>query len=73
MVQGLYGTNECMRTCSHCIGTVTYTEGIIMTTGRSGAHVQGPLPGVSAALLSPLVFLQPCVESPRCVLTTAET
>ena len=70
VVQSLYGTNECMRTCSHGIDTVTYTKGVIMMTARAGAHVQGPLPGVSAALLSLLVFLQPCVESPRCVLRT---
>ena len=44
-----------------------------MMAARSGANVQGPLPGVSAALLSLSVFLQPCVESPRCVLTTADT
>ena len=68
VVQSLYGTNECMRTCPHCIDTVTCTEGIIMMTARSGAHVQGPLRGVSAALLSRLVCSQPCVESPRWVL-----
>ena len=72
VVQSLYGTNECMRACAHCIDTVTYTKCIIMMTARSGAHVQGPLPGVLAALLSLSVFLQPCVESPRCELTTAE-
>ena len=55
VVQSLYGTDECLRTCSHCIDTVTYTTSKGMMTARSGARVQGPLPGVSAALLLLLV------------------
>ena len=46
VVQSLYGTKKCMRTCSHCIATLAYTKGIIMMTARSRARVQGPLPGV---------------------------
>ena len=45
-----------MGTCSHCIDTLTYTKGVM--TGRSGAYVQSPLPGVSAAPLSLLVCSQ---------------
>ena len=71
VVQSLYGTDECLSASvleelRACHRHITYPR--CMMNARSCAYAQGPLPGVSAALLSSLVFLQPCVESPRCVL-----